>query len=125
MGTDWVVDASVAVKLLALEEDSEVLREFFSQLPAGSRLLAPSLLRYEVGHALSKHATVPNLEYLLAHGLATVERTDPVDVATSQGNLSYYDAAYLALAIEQKAGLLSADERLRKAARRHGLPLGP
>lgn len=125
MATDWVVDASIAVKLLASEPDSEHYRAFVADFPVGGRLLAPALLRYEVGHALTKRGPVENLENQLAKGLALIEQLEPVDVAGRQGGLSYYDAAYLALAIEQKAGLLTADAKLRQAAERHGVEVGP
>lgn len=125
MVTDWVMDASIGVKLLATEPDSESCRSFIDGMPATARLLAPGLLRYEVGNALTKRGPIPNLERLIADALAPVETVDPNDVAGHQAGLSYHDAAYLALAVEQKAGLLTADDKMRKAAKEHGVPVGP
>lgn len=122
MAIDWVVDASAAVKLATAEADSETFRGLVEGV--AGRLLAPSLLRYEVGNALAGKGTLASDEMLLA-ALAFVERIEPHDVAPYCKPLSYYDAAYLALAVEHKAGLLTADDRMRKAAKRHGVPVAP
>lgn len=121
----WVIEASIAVKLPAAEPDSELYRTFVGEFPASHRLLAPSLLRFEVGNALTRQRRLPHLDALLTKALAPIEILDPMDIAGRQEGLSYHDAAYLALAIEQKAGLLAADDGLRRAAKRHRLPVEP
>lgn len=126
MVTSWVIDASIATKLLLAEPDSEAVRAFLDKASAETRLLAPALLRYEVGNAATKGRQVPlGLDADIAKALAIVDHVEPTEVAAHCGPLSYYDASYLALAIEHKAGLLTADERLRKAAKKHGVPVGP
>lgn len=125
MATKWVVDASIAVKLLLAEPDSEQVRDLIDQAILSSQLIAPFLLRYEVGNAVCKRGLAPIVESMAAKALAPIHRLEPLDIAPFVGPLSYYDASYLALAIEQKAGLLSADEKMRKAAKKHGIEVGP
>lgn len=126
MATKWILDASVAVKLFATEPDSEAVRLFLDKATFDASLAAPALLRYEIGNALTKHGKVPaDLDARLAKTLAVVQTIDPTDVAVHCGPLSYYDASYLALAVEQKAGLLTADDKLRKAAKKLGIEVGP
>ncbi len=48
-----------------------------------------------------------------------------IGVVAHCGSLSYCDAAYRAFAVEQKAGLVTADEKLRKAAKRLGIEVAP
>ena len=50
----WVVDASVAVKWLVLEEMSDVAKELYG---AGDRLVAPRLIATEVANALARKTT--------------------------------------------------------------------
>lgn len=123
MATEWVLDASIAAKLIVTEPDSERTRDFLDGLDAD--LIAPSLLRYEVGNAVTKRGPFERLEAIIEGTLAAVLAVDPVDVTSHCGPLSYYDAAYLALAVERKAGLLTADEKLRKAAKKLGIEVGP
>lgn len=123
MATDWVMDASIAVKLLQREQDSQTVIAFLAGLE-DLRLLAPALLRYEVGQVCIRNKQTGIEEKLLDLG-NVVDTVEPDDVAAHASSLSYYDAAYLALAIEQKAGLLTADDKLRKAAKKRGIPVGP
>lgn len=124
MATDWVVDASVAAKLFLPEADSSAVRAWFAALPREQRLLAPSLLRYEIGNACRK-PSVPEMEQAIRRFMSGLHVVEPDEVARFAKDLSYYDAAYLALAIEQKAGLLTADAKLREAAKRHGVQVAP
>lgn len=124
MATSWVVDASIAVKLFRSEPDSLSVRRMFADLAMEQRALAPSLLRYEIGNACSRPA-IAGLEPALQRFLAGIQTIEPQDVARFTDGLSYYDAAYLALAIEQKAGLLTVDDKLRKAAKKLGIEVGP
>ncbi len=124
MATDWVVDASIGVKLVVEEPDSAEVSAFLAGLPPTTRLLAPSLLRYEIGNACMKKKA-KDAERLIQALITNLQAIEPIDVAAHFGPLSYYDAAYLALAVEQKAGLLTADDKLRKAARARGIEVGP
>ncbi len=119
------MDASIACKLIKPEADSAAVRLFVAGLHENTRLVAPGHLRYEVGNACLRNHAVVDLEAHLTHLAAVVDTINPRDVARFTEGLSYYDAAYLALAIEQKAGLLTADDKMRKAAVKHGVPVGP
>lgn len=125
MATSWVVDASIATKLLLAESDSEAVRAQFDRRALDGHLMAPSLIRYEIGNAVARHGAPRNLDAMLRMALSLVERVEPKDAARFCGPLSYYDAAYLALAVESKANLWTADETLRKAAKKHGVPTQP
>ena len=123
MATDWVLDASIAAKFLLEESDSEEVRVAVQALPFGRRL-APHLLRYEVGNACLKRAA-KGFEPLLDRLVEGLELVEPKQIARFTPELSYYDAAYLALADERGAGLLTVDEKLRKAAKLHGIEVAP
>lgn len=125
MATDWVLDASIASKLFLNEVDSPFVERFFAEMPKDQRPIAPSLLRYEIGNACAKRGLAVGLEPEVVRFLAGIQTMEPRDIARFTDGLSYYDAAYLALAVEQKAGLLTADEKLRKAAKKHGIPVAP
>ncbi len=121
----FVVDASVAVKWYAKEEMRDrALRlrdDFASEL---IELDAPSLILYEVGNALRHHPGSTStycaeaVRQLRNLGLGIHEFGDDlVEMAANlsfQEKLTFYDAAYLALANSLEAKLLTADEELRK-----------
>lgn len=122
MRINWVIDASVAVKLFLAEPESEVVRAQVDAL--GPALCAPSLLRYEVGNVLARSG-LKDFDQHLRNGLATIAQHEPQGVSRHLKGLSYYDASYLALAIERKAGLWTYDRRLQKAARAASLETEP
>lgn len=122
MVTEIVVDASIIAKFAIVETDSASVSARFGELVRHNRLLAPSLLRYEVGNAVAKQRK-DFQESLVQKALAGVETRDPTDVAAHAKSLSYYDAAYIALAVEQKAALWTADAKMAKAARKAGVPV--
>ncbi len=123
--SDWVLDASVAVKFFVAEPDSAAIVAKLKAQPSAARRIVPSLLRYELGSACVKRGVTSNLEPALREFFADLEVVEPRDPARFTPALSYYDASYLALAVEQDAGLLTTDEKMRKAARKHGIEVWP
>jgi predicted nucleic acid-binding protein len=122
-----IVDASVAVKWVLPEADSE--RAAALRKP-GDDLVAPSLVAAEIGNALWKSAmrgdigkseATAALPVALAHFalLVPVEElvTRAIELAINLRN-PIYDCFYLALAERERASLVSADARLLDAARR-------
>ena len=130
-----VVDASVVAALVFGEERGAEA----AQLLEGHRLLAPSLLPYEVASVYRKKAlAVPaqreNLREGLLDGLRLGIELTPVPAAAVadlalEKRVTVYDAAYLWLAATLKVDLLTFDADLaahtvgRASARRTPYPL--
>lgn len=130
-----VVDASVAVAILIEEPAADravsILRE---QEASDGKILVPAFFWLEVVNVLVRRYRQPpglvlqsivDLEVL---GLASVPLDRPQLLLTidamGRGDLSAYDAGYLALAESADADLLTFDRRLAAAAGRRALPLG-
>lgn len=112
-----VVDSSAVVALLA---DAGELGEWAAGEVAGRRLAAPSLLPFEVGNSLRRVAS-PAVA-AAAHGDLLEMHVDlwPHDRLAERawelrGAVSYYDAAYVALAELLDAPLVTLDRRLARA----------
>ncbi len=127
------VDASIVVRLLVEPED-RVQALWQSWVEADLRLIAPSLLFYEVVNALYQYHKHGYFDDALLHDAVTAALALPIDVVgggnihrraaalAAQMRLSAaYDAHYLALAETAGADLWTGDKRLASAARRHGL----
>lgn len=119
-----VPDCSVIVS--SLFEEAEAARA--SSLLAGHALHAPALLPFEFANvARSKsRAGAPPVKVQAALRTFDELRIELHPIAASalhslalQAELSAYDAAYLWLAAELKAPLLTFDQRLADAAQRH------
>ncbi|MHA1619587.1 MAG: type II toxin-antitoxin system VapC family toxin [Promethearchaeota archaeon] len=120
-----VIDASVITKWYIKENLSEYAEKIREDYIIGKiSLLAPSQLPYEVLNAL----TYSNLfstqeldtigESLENYGISLIPiinnaRTTMVDIAISH-KISIYDAAYIALSIENKIQFITADTKLKK-----------
>lgn len=117
-----VVDASALAAVIFDEPDSESVADRLS----GSRLAAPSLIRYEMSNvcvvkccrepterdaliaAFGWYERLAIVEYL-------VEPAGVVELALATG-LTSYDASYLWLARELGAALVTLDRKLEQAA---------
>lgn len=115
-----VVDCSVIIYTLlnqGSEQASEILRTH--------RLFAPSILPYEVLNVLrrEKHKkNIPDVDKafsLFRKLFIEYESFDSLEPITLKlvGNMTAYDAAYVALALKRDIPLLTLDERLRQQAR--------
>ena len=121
----FVVDASVAVKWLVVEEDANVARELAT---SGQDLHAPRLMASEVANALWRKARVGEIErhapgILLANvSDMPVCWNDDETVAADAVRLALaldhpvYDCMYLALAHRIDATVVTADRRFVAAA---------
>lgn len=122
-----IVDASVAVKWLADEPQSEEARALSN---GDEELIAPELVIAEVGNALWKKCRagilgraqtaaalhqLPRLFHELHSDVSLSERA--LDIA-HQAQHPIYDCFYIALAQRENAVLVTADERQLAAARR-------
>ena len=127
----FVVDASVAVKWLVAEDDTEAAEELAT---SGDDLHAPRLMASEVANALWRKAQVGEIErraagVLLANvpdmpvrwGADELVSADAVRLALALDH-PVYDCVYLALAHRIGAVMLTADSRFANAvaATEHG-----
>jgi len=125
-----VVDASLSVKWLVLESDSEeayVLARSWAE--SGTQPVAPYLMPVEVANALHRRVIrgeiTPEdagdlLEGLLSSGIELVEppriHRDALALARTLGQDAVYDSHYLALAEALDCELWTADRRFHLAA---------
>jgi predicted nucleic acid-binding protein len=121
-----VVDTSVAVKWFLSEVGSEDARKL---LDVDHELLAPDLLFAEFGNVMWKRVRASEMTGDEAISTVTALLQVPVQVYPSSGLVvsaleianraqrTVYDALYLALAVSEKAPLVTADERLFNAVK--------
>jgi len=122
----FVVDASVAVKWLLPEVHSGAARAL---LRAEVDLLAPDLIRAEVGNVLWKRWRRGDLNAAEVDAALDDFRRFPLEVHSAElllesawviareTGLTVYDSLYVALAVAQQAPLVTADRRLFEALR--------
>jgi predicted nucleic acid-binding protein len=124
-----VIDANIAIKLVAPEpgRDAVLLR-----LEQEAELVAPDWLLAEAGHALWRKADSGELDQASAEaGLAALPSyfeslENVVPLIGHAQKLAFeldhwiYDAIYLALALDLKIKLLTADKKFANAAKRAG-----
>lgn len=119
-----MLDASVVVKVLWPEEDSDIVR---SMLGRGRTIVAPDLMRFEVTNvirfteSLESKDRQPALALFNLLPISFVPSdaelvTDALSIALAR-NVSAYDASYVAVARRLGTSLLTADEKFVKRMR--------
>lgn len=138
MANDYVVDGSVALKWLIDDEaDIPMAQAMLSDILCGNaRLLVPPHYVSEVGNGLimatrRKRIAPHNLSEAWADFLS-IPRVEiswhpllganAFDLAR-ESSLTYYDAAYVALAALQNANLMTADTQAAEAAQCLKIPV--
>jgi predicted nucleic acid-binding protein len=126
-----VIDASVALKWVLAEAGSRNAEDLLQQYAQGGvKLIAPRLLAVEVANAISRRCRRKLLtpsEAQEAYGL--FEEAQPILIDESghmrtalsvaiEHQLSFWDSVYLAIAIDYKADLVTADRRMHRSASR-------
>ena len=134
-----VVDNSVILPLFIEDEDSSAMEELVSRATPESLLLVPRLWVSEFGNgllvcarrgrisknkALIAHEKVPRLPLQVVDFPAT-EDLSYVHLLAEKHHLSFYDASYLALAIQRGGQLATHDKQLSRAAENEGILYGP
>lgn len=125
-GKRWVVDASVVLKWVLDATDEPGQAEARALLERWLRreveLFVPTLWTYEVGNILLRKLptqAAERLEALQGLGLAEVEMTPRLAASclalASSRSLTFYDAAYLAVAFAVGGTLVTADAKLLRA----------
>jgi len=119
----FVLDASVVLKWFLNEEESEIALKFREDYLAGICSLAfPDLILYEVPNALkyqkpfSLNSSIMAVGALIDLGVDIIVPTKTLiqralEVAYKK-NITYYDAAYIALAEELSYKFVTADSKL-------------
>ena len=129
--TTSVVDASVVVKWVLKEKGRPGALQLLEDYRGGqAHLLAPSLVVAEVGNALWKHVQRGALDHdqaatafrFVLGNLPILEESEVVsevalELAVAHG-CTYYDCLYLALAMEWRCDLITADEKFFFAVHR-------
>ena len=125
-----VVDASVAVKWLLPEPGRDEAAKLLDQFESEQiDLIAPPLIRIEVANTLSKRCRQHLLDRKIAEALFdSFELRTPMLVErplrralrlSLDLQISLWDSAYLALAMDYRTTLWTADRRLYRSVHRH------
>jgi predicted nucleic acid-binding protein len=126
LSSQIVVDASIAVKWLIAEEHSAL-----AQALSDRQMAAPSLLPLECANALLRRARAGHLPAEAVLGKVRALRLAPVRLVPTERYLeaaialatglrhALYDCLYLALALDERAPLVTADRRFVEVVRRH------
>lgn len=127
MNSTVCVDASIVIKLLVEEPDSALVDALWaSWIEDDARVIAPSLLCYEITAVLRKKVYLGRLSEAIASAalstalsLAMVEYVDvrtlhprALEIACQLDLATAYDAHYLALAEAWNCAFWTADQRL-------------
>ena len=122
--TSYVVDASVGVKWLLHESDSD---RALSLISDKTDRVVPDLFFAEIGNVLWKNIRAGNisaaraqeaLRLLAKIHLTVMQVADLMEVAleiAKRFDRSFYDSTYLALALRENVPLITADRRLFNA----------
>lgn len=131
MNGPLVGDASIAVKWVLAESDSELAQQIVDH-----SLIAPDLLLMECGNAIWLHVQLGEIEPAEVPRVRTILRAMPVEIVASEGLVEralelalalqhpIYDCLCLALALDRGARVVSAARRFLAAARRRSDLLG-
>ena len=137
MTREWVVDASVGIKLFVPEELSEKAEQVFSQLEdvPPVRLYVPDLFYIECTNILWKYVrrfgyqaekaqeSIAKLSALALHPIASSQLvSSALDLALAR-EITAYDACYATLARWLGISLLSADEKLIRKLKGSEVPV--
>jgi len=131
-GSISVLDASVALKWVLPEKGREEALVILDAFEAGTvQLLAPHLFLEEIASALARRCRRKDLTADQAReAFAFIEKRKPFQPAApallaqalslaTRHQISLWDALYLALAIEYRCSLLTADRRMHTSITRH------
>jgi len=120
----FVIDASFMMAFLLNEKESEVKNIFFRYAANEIQLIAPVILKYEVGNSLRTQILRKRLTqnearkfYLLFLKLkieeCEIDYLETIHIALSK-NITFYDASYLNVSKRHSAKLLTLDKELLK-----------
>jgi len=128
----FVLDASITISWAMRDEDHPIADLAMSELGRGGSALVPGIWWYEVrnllvvGERRHRISEPDSLQFLreLAHLPVQVDHqieSASVMELARKFSLTVYDAAYLALALRERAPLASLDKALQSAASAAGV----
>jgi predicted nucleic acid-binding protein len=130
----FVIDASIAASWCFDDEDDPVANKAFQLLEARAEAIAPALFWFEIRNValvgLRRNRISPDH---LVDVLARIDRA-AIELVPMPGssavfdlarrhNLTFYDAAYLELALRDNIALATLDQALARAAASEGVAL--
>jgi predicted nucleic acid-binding protein len=129
----FVLDASISA-VWALADEASALAEIAAHRLKSENALVPPLWWYEVRNLLvvnerRQRMTVDDTAHYLELLSSFPIQVDPIEDEKAvfrcarQYRLSFYDAAYLAVALRNNLQLATLDKALRDAAQAAGVPL--
>ncbi|MEA2893937.1 MAG: hypothetical protein QOI05_4730 [Bradyrhizobium sp.] len=129
-----VIDASIAACWCFRDEEDPRADTAFTVLQEESDVITPFLFWFEIRNAAllgvrRKRITEGEMAAFLSRlenmiiGFAALPETAAVFALAHRHRLSFYDAAYLELAMREGCALATLDEAIAKAARAEGTPL--
>lgn len=130
----FVVDASIAASWCFDDEDDPVANKAFAMLEAKAEAIAPALFWFEIRNValigLRRHRiSAENLIDVLARIERAAIELEPTPSSSAvialarRHNLTFYDAAYLELALRENLALATLDHALVRAASAEGVAL--
>lgn len=126
----YVVDASSLGKLIADEPGADAFRAwFFATSESDAELEAPELLWYEFGRLVQRLLPDEDADVIAdivtAHTMPFHLRRPAPGTAAAYASrgLTFYDAAYVAVAEERGSILVTSDKPMAKVARRSRIPV--
>jgi len=120
----YVIDTSALAKLVLDDKGWETFRAWFEQEEETQSFEAPPLIAYELGRAIQRRMAGSKPRLMAeAHRqcLKHVRIVEPGSLAvfeTAARGVTYYDACFLALALERRATLVTADGEMARQARK-------
>jgi len=128
---NYVVDASIILKWVLGDEkepDHNIAMGILNAWEQGyAEILAPTLWKYEVGNFLGRalnNEASEKMGILLDLNIKSIELTDKMFqhcfLWMKHNSVTFYDAAYLAAAIESGGTLITADEKFVNKMKRSG-----
>lgn len=130
----FVLDASIAACWCFHDEEDPRADTAFALLQEESDVVTPFLFWFEIRNAVllgmrrnritagDMAAFLSRLENMII-GFVALPETAAVFALAHRHRLSFYDAAYLELAMREGCALATLDEAVAKAARAEGIPL--
>jgi predicted nucleic acid-binding protein len=130
----FVIDASIAVCWCFRDEGDPRADTAFALLQEEADVVTPFLFWFEIRNAAllgvrrnritqgEMAAFLSRLENMMIR-FATLPETAAVFALAHRHRLSFYDAAYLDLAMRERCALATLDEAIAKAARAEEIPM--
>ena len=130
----FVIDASIAACWCFRDEEDPRADTAFALLQEEAAVVTPFLFWFEIRNAAllgvrrnritegEMAAFLSRLENMII-GFAALPETAAVFALAHRHRLSFYDAAYLELAMREGCALATLDEAIAKAARAEGIPM--